>query len=47
MKKYQKDKIYLKEIIKNYLSFSIHYFYDNYDFDIEIPNNFNFENMLK
>ena len=28
-----KDKIYLKEIIKNYFLFSIHYLNDNYNFD--------------
>ena len=42
-----KDKIYLKEIIKNYLLFSIHYLNDNYNFDIEISNNFNFEKYIE
>ena len=42
-----KDKMYLKEIIKNYLLFSIHYFYDYYNFDFEIPNNLNFEKYIE
>ena len=41
------DKIYLKEIIKNYLLFSIHYLNDNYNFDLEIPNNFNFQKYIE
>ena len=41
------DKKYLKKIIKNYLLFSIHYFYDNYNFDIEIIKNFNFEKYFE
>ena len=41
------DKIYLKEIIKNYLLFSIHYLNDNYNFDLDIPNNFNFEKYIE
>ena len=42
-----KDKIYLKEIIKNYLLFSIHYLNDNYNFDLEISNNFNFQKYIE
>ncbi len=41
------EKIYLKEIIKNYLLYSIHYLNDNYYFDIEIPNDFNFEKYIE
>ena len=45
--KLSKDKICLKEIIKNYLLLSIHYFYDNYYFDLEISNNFDFEKYIE
>ena len=41
------DKIYLKEIIKNYFLFSIHYLNDNYNFDLDIPNNFTFDKYIE